>query len=166
MWWPVYLSLGNIDWTIRSNPLNLASFLVALLPIAPKHHFKEHGKPTAVKEHQIHNAQVLRKVFELIFRPLDTLFNTGKLMHCADCRMRQCNPVICPCTADYFENIWLHSINHPHHTLCKAPKLSFGETNSSSWQLRDYWQYFQYILLPTEGNETRKRKQYNILKVK
>jgi len=70
--------------TIRSKPSNLASIFVALLPVPPKYHFKGHGKTTAVKEQQIHNQEVLRKVFELIFRPLDSLFNTGKLMLCAD----------------------------------------------------------------------------------
>jgi len=73
--WPVYLSLGNIDSTIRSKPLNLASILVALLPIPPKYHFKGHGKTTDVKEQQIHNRKVLRMVFELIFVLL-TRFST------------------------------------------------------------------------------------------
>jgi hypothetical protein len=41
--WPVYLSLGNIDSTIRSKPSNLASILVGLLPVPPKYLFKEHG---------------------------------------------------------------------------------------------------------------------------
>jgi hypothetical protein len=83
------LSLGNIDSTIRSEPSNLPSILVALLPVPLKYHFKEHGKTTPVKEQQIHNGQVLRKVFEIIFRHLKVLFNTGKLLVCADGQMRQ-----------------------------------------------------------------------------
>jgi len=63
-----------------------------------------------MKEQQIHNQEILRKVFELIFRPLDVLFNTGKLLLCVDGRMRQCYPVIRARTADYFKNIYLHSI--------------------------------------------------------
>jgi len=82
------MSLGSIDSTIRSKPSILASILVALLPVPPKYHFTGHGKTTAVKEQQIYNREVLKKVFELIFRPLDALFNTGKLMLCADSRMR------------------------------------------------------------------------------
>jgi hypothetical protein len=106
--WPVYLSLGNIDSTIRSKPSNLASILAALLPIPPKYYFKGHGKTTALKEQQIHNREVIRKVYELIFCPLNALFNTGKLMLCAHGRMRQCYPVICAWPADYFENMHLH----------------------------------------------------------
>ena len=136
--WPVYLSLGNIDLTIRSKPSNLASILVALLPVPRKYHFKGHGKTSDVKEQQIHNREVLTTVFDLIFCPLDTHLNTGKHMLCADGRMWQCYPVICAWTADYFENIHLHSITQPHCPVCEAPKSSLGEGNSSSWQLRDY----------------------------
>ena len=152
--WPVYLSLGNIDLTIRSNPSNLASILVTLLPVPPKYHFKGHGKTTAVKEQQVHNREVLRKVFKIIFRPLDALFNTGKLMLCADGRMRQCYPVICAWTADYFENIHLHSIKQPHCPVCEAPKLSFGEVNSSSWQFRNCKVHLQTMIFRTHGNDT------------
>ena len=78
--WPVYLSLGNIVSTIRSKPSNLAIILVALLPVLPKYRFKDRGKTTAMKEQQIQNQEDSRKVFELIFHPLDALFNTGRLM--------------------------------------------------------------------------------------
>jgi len=88
--------------------LNLASILVALLPVPPTYHFKGQGKTTALKEQQIPNREGLKKVFELIFRPVDVLFNTGKLMLCADGWMWQCYPVICLWMADYFENIHLH----------------------------------------------------------
>jgi len=150
------LSLGNIYSTIRSQTSNLASILVALLPVPPKYHFKGLGTTTGVKEQQIHNREVLRKVFELIFRPLDALFNTGKLMLCVDGRMRQCYPVICAWTADYFENIHLHSIKQPHCPGCEAPISSFGEGNSLSWQLRDYRLYFKKMILGTQGDETER----------
>jgi len=59
-------------------------------------------------------------------------------MLCADGRMRQCYHVICAWTADYFENIHLHSIKQPYYPACEAPKLLFGEGNSLLWQLKDY----------------------------
>ena len=152
------MSLGNIDSTIRSKPASFTSILAALLPVPPKYRFKGHGKTTALKEQQIHNREVLTKVFKLIFRPLDALFNSGKLMLCADGRMRQCYPVICAWTADYFENIHLH-LNKQHHCpVCEAPKSSFGEANSSSWQLRDYRLYFQKMILATQRDETERRE--------
>jgi thiaminase len=40
--------------------------------------------------------------------------------------------------------------------VCEAPKSSFGEGNSSSWQLGDYWLYFQKIIFATQGDETER----------
>jgi len=154
---PVYLSLGNIDLTIRLKLSNLASILVALLPVPPKYHSEGHGKITTVKEQQMHKREVLRKVFELIFLPLHGLFKTGKLMLCADGQMQQCYLVIYAWTADYFENIYLHSIKQPHCPVCDAPKSSFGDGNSSLWQLRDYQLYFQKMILATQGVEMERQ---------
>jgi len=106
-----------------------------------------------VKEQEIHNREVSMKVFELICWPLDALLYTGKLMLCADRRRRQCYPFICAWTADYFENIHLHSIKQPHCPVCEAPKSSFGQRNSSSWQLGDYELYSQKQILATQGDE-------------
>jgi hypothetical protein len=156
--WPLYLSLGNIDLTIRSKPSDLARIGVALLPVPPTDHIKGHGKTTALKEQQIHNREVLRKVFELIFRPLDALCNAGQHIHLVDGRMLQCYPVICAWRADYFENIHWHSIEQPDCPVCKAPKSSFPEWNSSSWQLRDYQLYFQKMILATQADETERRE--------
>jgi hypothetical protein len=83
-------------------------------------------------------------------------------MLCADGWLWQCYPVICAWTADYFENIHLHSIKQPHCPVCEAPKSSFGERNSLSWQLRDYQLYFQKMILATQadGIERWEARQY------
>jgi len=61
---------------IRLKSLNQARILVSLLPVPPKNHFKGHGKPTTLKEQQIHNCEIVRQVLELIFHSLDALFNS------------------------------------------------------------------------------------------
>jgi len=156
--WPVYLSLRNIDSTIRSKHLNHARIRVALFSILRKYHFIALGITTAVKEWQIHNGEVSRKVFELIFCPLSVLFNTGKLMVCVDSLIRQCYCVICAWTAQYIWNVQLHSIKHPHCHACEALKSSFGKGNSLSWQLRDYRLYFQKMIPTTLEDETERQE--------
>jgi hypothetical protein len=111
-----------------------------------------------VKEQQIHNWEVLRKVIKIIFGPLDALFNRGKLVRSADSRMRLCYPVICAGTAAYFKNIHVHSIKPPHCPVCEARKSSFGEGNSSSWQLRDHQIYIEKMIFPTQGDETERQE--------
>jgi len=111
-----------------------------------------------MKERQIQNRESLRMVFELTFRPLDTLFNTGMLMLCVDNQKRQCPPVIYPWTADYIEIIHFHSINQHHWLLCNAKTPRVGEGNSSSWLLTDYRLFFDKMILTTQGDE-RERQQ-------
>lgn len=157
--WPVYLSLGYIDLTIRSKPSAITSILVAFLSVPLKYDFQVYGKPTAMKKQQTYNWESSRKVFKLIFRHLKVLVNNGKLMICVDSQMQQCYPVICTWTANYCENIHLHSFQQPPHcSVYKAPPSLFGEGNSWSWQLRDYWIYFQKMILPTQGYETESRE--------
>ena len=106
-----------------------------------------------MKEQEIHNRDILRMVFSLISLPLNARFNTVLLMLSADGWMQQCSPVICLSMADHFVNIHLHSIMPPHCPLCNAPKSSFGQWNSLSWQLRDYRLYFQKMILTTQGDK-------------
>jgi len=109
-----------------------------------------------MKEQQIHNREVLRKVFELIICPLNALFNGGRLVLCADCRMQQCYPVICAFTADYFKIIHLHSTKRPHCPGCNAPKSSFGASNASLSQFAVDRLYFQKMILAMQGDETER----------
>jgi len=150
--WPVYFSVGHIDSTTRSTTLNLATILVAHLPVPPKYHFQGDGKITAMQRRKVHNLEVWRKVFERIFCRLKVHLNTGKVMLCANGWMLQCYPVICAWTADYFEIIHLHSIKQPICSVRKALKLSFGDWNSSSLNVRDYRLYSQKMILATQGD--------------
>jgi hypothetical protein len=55
--------------------------------------------------------------------------------------------------ADFISNIHLHALKLLYCNMCDALKSSFREWNSLSWQLRDYWQYFQKMIRVTEGVE-------------
>jgi hypothetical protein len=101
-------------------------------------------------------------VFELIFRTLDTLFNTGRPMLSVDDWMWQYYPVICAWMADQFENIHLQYIKQPHSPVCNALKSSFEEWNSLSWQLRDHRLYIQKMIHATQADEMErwKARQY------
>jgi len=115
---------------IRSKSSNLGSIPVALLPVSPKDHLKEHRQATVVKAQPVHNQEVLKKVFRLIFRHLDALFHTRQRILCADGQTQECYPVLSASTANYFESIHLHSVNHPNCLGREAPKSLFGEGNT------------------------------------
>src|SRR6266550_6054484 len=80
--WPVFLSLGNVRSSERMKATRNYSILVALLPVPPKHCFRGPGRSADLKVQQDHNREILRKVFEIIFTPLNNLFEHGKRMLC------------------------------------------------------------------------------------
>ena len=82
--WPVILSLGNVRWSERLKATQNCSILVAILPVPPKQCFHGPGKSAELKAQQNYNREVLRKVFEIIFMPLNHLFERGKHMFCSD----------------------------------------------------------------------------------
>ena len=119
---PVFLSLGNVRSSERLKATRNCSVLVALLSVLPKHCFHGPGKLAELKAQQDYNREVLRKVFEIIFTPLNNLFERGKNMLCSDGRVRKCFPSIYVWTADYVENVNLHSIKSALCHVCEAPK--------------------------------------------
>jgi len=159
------MGLRNINWTNRSKLSNLPSILVGILPLPSKYHFNGQGITTAMKEQQIHNPEVSRKAFDVMLSYLHALFIMAKLMLLADSRMWQYYPVIFALMADHFKIIHLHSIQQPHWSVCEALKLSFGEANSSSWQLGDYWLYIKKIIRLTQGGKTERGESRHKLRI-
>ena len=156
--WPVFLSLGNIRSSERLKATRNCSILVALLPVPPKHCFHGPGKSAELKAQQDYNREVLRKVFEIIFTPLNNLFERGKHMLCSDGRVRKCFPIICAWTADYAENVNLHSIKSGLCHIYEGPKSSFGSTISSPAPLRHYLGYFQKLIEATHPSYILRRQ--------
>ena len=160
--WPVYSNLGNIDLTIRSKPSNLGRIFVALLPVPLKYDIEVDGKTLAVKDKRIHDQEDVRYVFELIFHPLDVLINNGKLMLSADGQLQQCLTAMSEWMAAYIDDSRLYSIKQQHSLVCEALKLSLGEGNSLSRQLRQYQLYFQKMILASQGEvmDRQEARQY------
>ena len=70
-------------------------------------------------------------------------------MLCSDGIVRKCFPIICAWTADYVENVNLHSIKSGLYQVCEVPKSTFGSTISSPAPLRDYPGYFRKLIEAT-----------------
>ena len=131
--WQIYMNLGNIFPTIRTQSSNLAWIVVALVPVPQKYHFTGYSKLTAAMEQQFHNWDDLIKHLEYMFRPLNTLLNAGRCFLYMVGHILHCYTVICAWSADYFENIHLHLMKRLGRFLCEALKSSCGEQKLSSW---------------------------------
>ena len=92
------------------------------------------------------------------FSSSESVFNTGMPLLCADDQKWLYYAFIWVWTANYLENIHLHSVKQLNCPVCNRPKSLFGERNSLSWQLCDYQQYFQKMILATMGYQTESRE--------
>ena len=79
-------------------------------------------------------------------------------MLCSDGGVRKCFPIICAWTADYFENVNLHSIKSGLYHAYEAPKSSFESTISSPTPLTDYPEYFRKLIEATHTMYSQRRQ--------
>src|SRR5437868_13301746 len=66
--WPLYMSIGNIDSTVRNKPTMNAWIPLALLPTPPKRLEKIPGNPTEAQE--LDALQVTHEILSTILSPL------------------------------------------------------------------------------------------------
>ncbi|TGZ78081.1 hypothetical protein EX30DRAFT_300061, partial [Ascodesmis nigricans] len=86
--WPVYMTLGNIDPSVRNLPSNNCYVLIALLPASAKKDPESTGSAGTV-------AAARNRRIE---------------MDCADGFKRQCHPIMCSWLSDHEEYAKLHAI--------------------------------------------------------
>jgi hypothetical protein len=134
--WPVYITIGNLTSTRRNKPGSMAVLLLALLPVPPKF-----AKSSAADKLQRQiNADTLRGVFELIFRPLRDTMAAGVPVDCADGKIRQCFPILSGWIADHMENVTLHGIKSNACPKCEVGPEELG-TGIGPQRARDYARY-------------------------
>ena len=113
-----YISvLKTLTWWLSQSLRIMQASLLPFFPLLRNITLKNMEKQRPWRNNKSRSREVLRKVFELIFHSLYSLLNNEKLVLCADGRMGQCYPVICPWTADYSKNIHFHSIEQPHRPV-------------------------------------------------
>jgi len=119
----VFLILGNINSMIRWKPLNLPTMLCALLHVPPKYHSEWPGKSADVNKQQIHNQEILCKVFNLISHHLGTQLNMEIEIVCADGRIWQ----------------WYQSAVSGHLTTWKTVTYTWSSSPTALWA--NHWNY-------------------------
>jgi hypothetical protein len=116
----------------------MAIILLALLPVPPKFASK---KSLARETLQQKNADVLKSVFELIFKPLQAVADLGIDIQCADGKVRRCFPVLAAWVADHLENITLHGIGSQRCPKCEVTADHLGTDSRQLFPLRNYERY-------------------------
>jgi hypothetical protein len=126
--WPMYLSIGNIESTVRSRPNMLAQILVALLPVPPKF---SRGSSAKHQEESRLNQNFLAAVTKAILQPLlafqrTTELEDGALWPCADGHLRRCWPILSSWLADHMEYANLMGVKYNACPKCYLPVEQFG----------------------------------------
>jgi hypothetical protein len=126
--WPMYLSIGNIEFTVRGRPNMLAQILVALLPVPPK---LSAGSSAKRQDESQLNQDFLAAVIPTILQPLHAFQKTtdltdGALWPCADGNMRRCWPILSSWLADHMEYANLMGVKYNACPKCFLPINQFG----------------------------------------
>ena len=96
MAWPVYITIGNIDKSLRRKPSSGAAVLLGYLPYTKLECFSANHR-SAAKHQLFHDAM------ELILKPLEKAGLDGVDLACADGFIRHVFPILASYIADYPE---------------------------------------------------------------
>lgn len=147
--WPLYLTLGNIPWKLRTKPSQLYNVLFALLPIPPKLSCTGKGKAQKERRQRAHSREVLLTIMHKVLKPLTDIANDGKFLLCPDRAVRKCFPIICGWIADHIENVNLHSVKTTACVACEITRDSHGSLLHPPLvlpRLRDGSRYLRLLL--------------------
>ncbi|KAI5777561.1 hypothetical protein EDC01DRAFT_778765 [Geopyxis carbonaria] len=136
--WPVYMTIGNLDATVRSRWYWRAQVLVALLPIKPK---KSGIRGDGDNEMSQQAKQALYTVLRGLLEPFNRFANPeheGRPveMLCADGSVRSCWPVLAAWIADHPEHANLQGTKGNVCPTCTVHRTNLGELGPEA-PLRD-----------------------------
>ncbi|KAG8728744.1 hypothetical protein FRC10_004600 [Ceratobasidium sp. 414] len=93
---PIYLSIGNINKSIRRKPTKRAMVLIRYLPVDSFQRI-----PDSLRRR--YHSELLHRSLEKVFEPLKTASSDGLLAWCADGHLRHIYPIIAAWIADWPE---------------------------------------------------------------
>jgi hypothetical protein len=143
-YWPLYISIGNIDRATRQKQTVPSSVMLGQLPIT-----KELDNKDDVKSHVYHLAieRILAREYIPLLRKIDVntihlaiekLGKEGFNVTCADGYVRLCYPIITRMTVNYEEQALITGVKSGQHcSICTVPSNE-RENLTKVWPARTH----------------------------
>lgn len=151
--WPVYLTIGNIDKSVRRKPSAHATVLLGYLPVAKLDCFSE--KRRALEGYRLFHL-CMRKMME----PLVAAGKDGVLMTCPDGRVRRVFPILAAYIADHPEQCLVAACKENHCPKCPVPPNERGEPAFSC--LRDPTRVIDVLRKSADGEKPSEFKAWGL----
>ena len=164
--WPIYLTIENLPLTIRSKLSQLATVLLALLPVPPK----IGDVPTMVaKQYAQIKLEALHQAIRNILQPLKDISSEGLQMECADLQQRQCYPILAAWLTDHMEYIDIFCIKKDCCPVCEVSSKQLGMSlaelqadNLRPLRRRDYQRYIRLQQTILDDSTSAQRREVSI----
>lgn len=125
----MYLSLGNIDKSVRRKPSAHAVLLLGYIPVTKLHSFAKSTRADA-------SYQLFHTCMERMLAPLVEAGCTGVLMTCADRVVRRVFPILAAYIADHPEQCLITCCKENRCPRCIVSRNKRGE--NKQYKLRDH----------------------------
>jgi hypothetical protein len=165
-YWPLYISIGNIDRATRQKQTVPSSVILGQLSIT-----KELNNKDDIKSHIYHLAieriltykytPLLRKIdINTIHLAIEKLGKKGFNVTCADGYVRLCYPIIAGMTVDYKEQALITRVKSRQHCSICIVLSDKRENLTKVWLVRTYQSMQQQIVRQRLGKISKTHKDW------
>ncbi|KAG8729417.1 hypothetical protein FRC10_003926 [Ceratobasidium sp. 414] len=120
--YPVYLTVANIDKSVRQETNRKATALLAYLPVDDFEHAESATEKARLKHTLMHRAM------EKVMEPLHTASKGGVVMRCADGRFRHVYPIVAGDVGDWQEQCMMGCVSESGCPKCQKKREGRGDS--------------------------------------
>ncbi|CDO75468.1 hypothetical protein BN946_scf184935.g4 [Trametes cinnabarina] len=151
--WPVYLTIGNIEKSVRRKPSAHAVLLLGYIPTSKLHCFSKKTRSDAIQ-------RLFHTCMAMIMEPLIDAGTAGVEMMCADGLVRLVYPILAAYVADHPEQCLVTCCRENRCPRCIVPRKRRGDNRIS--RLRNHPQTVDILRKVGEGDSPPEFEKYGL----